>query len=253
MPSNDAVYIGKQINSIAFTPGNQSDCRRSLTEVTAAIRELEHNSKHQRRDEQVAAAAIYDATGQKDKAKLVTEIRQAEAMSETFRLFSNIRSQHVTSSLTQIEIPHNWPLPHTPYDEIRTLTDPKAHAATAYPQWKLITLPDKINYYLRLRNQRHFGQAQGTPFTIIPPLSDNIDWAASSDASDAILEGHYDTRDLDPLLQAVLQECQYKTPSDSISRHVTTDDFLGKFRTWNEKPTTSPSGRYLGSYKALVA
>jgi exonuclease III len=233
-------------------PANRHDCKRSLTEVSKAIRELENNSAHQRRDEQVAAAEIYDATGQKDKATLVKEIRQAEAMSDTFRLFTNIRSKQTTSSLTQIEIPHDWPPPHTPYADIHNLTDPKAHAETDNPSWKLITLPDEINYYLLLRNQRHFGQAQGTPFTI-PPLSDDIDWAASSAASDAILEGTYETSNLNHLLQAVLRECQYKTPADSISGNVTTEDFLGKFRTWNEKTTTSPSGRHLGLYKALVA
>jgi hypothetical protein len=90
-------------------PANKPDCRRALTAVSASIRELETNSEHQRRDQQVAAAEIYDATGQKDKAKLVKEIRQAEAMSETFRLFTNIHSKNTTSSLTQIEIPHHWP------------------------------------------------------------------------------------------------------------------------------------------------
>jgi hypothetical protein len=73
-------------------------------------------------------------------------------------LHTNIRSKNTTSSLTQLEIPHDWPPPHKPYDGILHLTDPKAHAATHYPQWKLITLPDEINYYLLLRNQRHFGQ-----------------------------------------------------------------------------------------------
>jgi hypothetical protein len=88
------------------------------------------------------------------------------------------------------------------------LTDPKAHAEAYNPKWQLITLPDEINYYLLLRNQRHFGQAQRTPPFTIPPLSDDIDWAASSEASEAILNGTYDTRDLDHLLQAILQECQ---------------------------------------------
>jgi hypothetical protein len=93
----------------------------------------------------------------------------------------------------------------------------------------VITLPDEINYYLLLRSQHHFGQAQGTPFTI-PPLSDDLDWAASTEASDAILEGTYDTSNLDHLLQSVLHECQYKTTADSISGHVTAEAFLGKFR-----------------------
>jgi hypothetical protein len=163
-------------------------------------------------------------------------------MSETFRMFNYLRSKNTSSSLT----------PHTTYAEILTLTDLKARAENDNPQWKMITLPDEINYYLLLRNQRHFGQAQGTPFTIAP-LSDDVDWTASTPELEDILAGAYDTSNLDHLVQAVLKECQYKTTADAITGHVTTEAFLDKFRTWKHTTTTSPSGRHLGLYKALTA
>jgi hypothetical protein len=196
-------------------PDDRHECRRTLTIVIKEIHTLEAKSAQQRSNEQVAAAKIYDTTGQKDKATHVKEIGQAEAMSETFRMFNYLRSKNTSSSLTQIEIPHDWPAPHTPYEEILNLTDPKAHAETDKPQWKMITLPDEINYYLLLRNQRHFGQAQGTPFTI-SPLSNNVDWAASTPESEAILDGIYDTSNLDHLVQAVLTECQYRMTAVTI-------------------------------------
>jgi hypothetical protein len=85
-----------------------------LTIVNKEIRNLKAKSSQQRSDEQVAAAEIYDTTGQKDKATHVKEIWQAEAMSETFRMFNYLRSKNTSSSLTQIEIPTDWPAPHTP-------------------------------------------------------------------------------------------------------------------------------------------
>jgi hypothetical protein len=34
---------------------------------------------------------------------------------------------------------------------------------------------------------------------------------------------------------------------------LTMKEFTGKFRVWRESTSTSPSGRHLGQYKALVA
>jgi hypothetical protein len=67
------------------------------------------------------------------------------------------------------------------------------------------------------------------------------------------LEGTYDDSDLDRLTQAVLCECAFKTDPDSITGHITTKEFTGKFHIWNEQTSTSPSGRHLGMYKALLA
>jgi hypothetical protein len=52
-------------------------------------------------------------------------------------------------------------------------------------------------------------------------------------------------------MQADLQE--YKTTPDTVTGFVAVDELLGKFKSWNEKTSTSPSGRHLGLYKALVA
>jgi hypothetical protein len=213
---------------------------------------LEAFSSEQRADEQVAAAEIYDQTGQKEKATLLREIRNSEAMSNTWRLFKNIRMAKGHSTLNQIRVPQDWPPPHTPFEDIGELSDPKAYASQPESHWRTVTLPEEINYYLFLRNQRHFGQAQGTPFTVTP-LSHTIDWAASSSTAEAILEGTYDDHALDQLTQSVIHECKAKTDLDSITGHITTAKFVGKFKTWRESTSTSPSGRHLSMYKALLA
>jgi hypothetical protein len=219
-----------------------AECRKSLSLVKTEVIRLETFSSTQQADEQVAAAEIYDQTGQKDKATLLREIRNSEAMSDTWRLFKNIRTAKGNSTLNQIQVPHDWSPPHTPFDDIVELSHPKTYATQPDPQWRTVTLPDEINYYLFLRNQRHFGQAQGTPF----------DWAASSSTAEVILEGTFKDSDLDQLTKSIIQECKAKTALDSITGQITMEEFRGKFQTWKERTSTSPSGRHLSMYKALL-
>jgi hypothetical protein len=234
-------------------PNHIHDCHRTITLITEDIKQLDKKSAAQRSEEQVARAAIYDTIGRKEDATLVREIRHSEQMTETYRLFKNIRSDKDTSGLTKIEVPHDWPDPHTPYKDVGKLTDPKQYSLQDNPQWRLITQSYQINYYLLLRNRlHHFGQAQGTPFTE-EPFAPNIDWAASTPTAESILDGTHEHADLDKLLRAVLEECTYKTAPDTVTGFVAVHEFLGKFKSWNEKTSISPSGRHLGLYKALVA
>jgi hypothetical protein len=160
-------------------PLSMAECRKSLSLVKKEVKRLETFSFDQRADEQVAAAEIYDQTGQKEKATLLREIRNSEAMSNTWRLFKNIRAEKGNSTLNQIQVLHDWLPPHTPFDDTVELSDPKAYALQPNPHWRTVTLPDEINYYIFLRNQHHFGQAQGTPFTVAP-LSHTIDGAPAA-------------------------------------------------------------------------
>jgi hypothetical protein len=43
------------------------------------------------------------------------------------------------------------------------------------------------------------------------------------------------------------------TEVDETPKFLTMNKFTGKFRVWRESSSTSPSGRHLGNYKALVA
>ena len=41
------------------------------------------------------------------------------------------------------------------------------------------------------------------------------------------------------------------TDLDSLPKYITLDEFRGKIKVWKENISTSPSGRHLGTYKAL--
>ena len=101
------------------------------------------------------------------------------------------------------------------------------------------------------RNQTHFNQCAGTPFTV-GRLRD-INWAADSILADSILEGTCDTQQLpsNPSIQLVLQQCRQLSKPQQTTIDIR--DLKGLFKRWRETTTTSPSGRHLGLYKAIFA
>ena len=57
------------------------------------------------------------------------------------------------------------------------------------------------------RNQRHFGQAQGTPFTE-GTLREEVDWAATTQEAEDILAGTYKGEVDEEQCIAVLKACK---------------------------------------------
>eukprot|EP00957_Ditylum_brightwellii_P161619 12305375-Ditylum_brightwellii.AAC.1 len=114
----------------------------------------------------------------------------------------------------------------------------------------MVDTPQDIAFYLKLRNQLHFGQPQGTPFTI-PPLKHKVDWAANLITLELILNGDYSNEELDVLAKKLLNHCKREKENLTIGESITEKEWKNKIKVWTEKTTTSPSGRYLGHLKAL--
>jgi hypothetical protein len=96
----------------------------------------------------------------------------------------------------------------------------------------------------------HFGQAEGTPFTVAP-LAELLSWEGDTAAADLILRGEYTNAELDDITQLLLKHCQSVSEPDVIKPELTLEEFTGKLRIWRESTSTSPSGRHLGHYKAV--
>lgn len=158
-------------------------------------------------------------------------------------------SSENTVKLDRLEIPESWPeFTGQSIDSHVELEDPKS--AT---KWKMVLEPRAIEYYLMIRNYQHFGQSHGTPFTV-EPLNQDIDWTATSAASEEILQGTYSQPTyITELCTQVLANCKRLYTDDSIPVEISELDFKGKVLSWNERTTTSPSGRHLGWYKSLYA
>jgi ribonuclease HI len=175
------------------------------------------------------------------------KIKKSEVGLRTWKTIRTLKKGYTAQEIDRLDIPQDWPQPFQEINTPEDLSDPKT--AT---QWKTIIDPQHIEYYLMLRNKLHFGQAQGTPFTI-EPLSPGLDWGATSSLAQDILEGQYTTTtQTDNLCHSFLQHCKQSAENDLIPFEITTEEFAGRMKKWNEKTTTSPfSGRHLGRYKSL--
>eukprot|EP00957_Ditylum_brightwellii_P151294 11520421-Ditylum_brightwellii.AAC.1 len=106
---------------------------------------------------------------------------------------------HIENSIMSISIPDTWPDMSTPILAEDLLENPKT-AST----WRKVNMPKEIHHYLTVRNQRHFGQAHNTPFTV-PLLSQCFDWAANSPMSEAVLQWQFTDTELTDLQQLFLK------------------------------------------------
>ena len=225
-------------------PSTQSSCEALLRQFQAALRLLETQSLEVRHAELEAKSNIAANAGDRPTKKNLDALRATEAHAAMYRKVKAVRGKHNTGGFTSIEVPIDWPAAHSPH--LNDLPNPKE--ATS---WRTVDLPDEIVYYLLTRNRLHFGQAQGTDFTT-PQFTRHIDWAASTDSAELILRGEYSSSELTDLQALLLQHC--RSPQlDVISPTVTEAEFISKFKSWNERTSTSPSGLHLGHYKALVS
>ena len=107
----------------------------------------------------------------------------------------------------------------------------------------------EIKQLLLERNQQHFGQADGTPFTR-PPLNFDVQYDGSGLHAKTIVKGQYDTSQMTEATSLCIEHLQRKSMQE-LDGNITEDNKLGKRRRWPERTTTSPSGLHLGHYHAM--
>eukprot|EP00957_Ditylum_brightwellii_P023174 1748988-Ditylum_brightwellii.AAC.1 len=103
-----------------------------------------------------------------------------------------------------------------------------------------------------MQNKLYFGQAQGTPFTVLP-VSVEVDWGVNSVTSELILEGNYTNEELLDIKQLLLLHCKREYDCDVVKANITKDEWQDKIAVWYECMITSPSGWHLGHSKALLS
>jgi hypothetical protein len=196
----------------------------ALTNVRHDIYNSEKDSEQLRKTEQAEQVSLERNLGNTNTAKIIDNIRKCEAKNEAYRMFKNIRGKNQKAGLTTVDIPTSWPPSSRLDDPTKFLTDSKQWDQDDKP-FKTLDLPDEIAMYLKARNQRHFGQAQGTPFTVAP-LAELITWEADTTTAELILKGEYTNDELDDITQLLLKHCESATPPDTITPLLTLDDFI---------------------------
>jgi hypothetical protein len=226
-------------------PHTQTACNDMLQLKICELREMEKNSLAIRHDEMEVKASLAADSGDKTTQQRLTKLRNSEAHIAMYQKIKAVRGKFTNGGFTSIEVPSSWPPAHSDPTVLHSLPDPKK--ATS---WRTVDLPDEIVYYLLTRNRLHFGQAKGTPFTQ-PQFTQKLDWAASTETAELILEGDFDSSELSDIQSLLLKHCARKH-TDSLPLEITEAEFISKFKLWKENTSTSPSGLHLGHYKALV-
>lgn len=69
----------------------------------------------------------------------------------------------------------------------------------------------------------------------------NLTYTGSGISTESMLDGTYDSGDLEESTRLFLQNLQQKTLQE-LPNNITTEDALGKLKNWLKKTTASPSG-----------
>ena len=244
--SRQLVEKMKRTGVFVPLPETQQLTRQALQSARSRLQNSRDNSFQIRQTELDERIQAVCGDNEAKKAKILKAIKKVENGQRMYRTMKAMKAASgPVQKLDRVEIPYSWPQPGQPVTSITQLEDPKTSN-----EWRLITDPQEIEYYLMLRNRLHFGQAEGTPFTA-SPLNTEFDWPATSNAADQVLGAAYVSHSTYPQCAELLKACKARAVLDSISPELTKEEFRGKIRTWRETTTTSPSGRHLGRYKAL--
>ena len=216
-------------------PNNVGLIHAALRQAQSLAREITRHAAAHRKAflaQQAALAFVQNDKRSHQAYKLIAKAEETKAMYAKLRFIRSDGTQQ--TGLTRLEVPQD------------PAQDPK-HCT----EWTTVDTPADITKYLLERNQKHFGQAAGTPFTV-PPLSVHVDFRASTNECDLILNGDYDTSTLDDLTSLLLKQFTLLTELDVLPSAITEQAMLDKYRFWPEGTSTSPSGRHLGHYRTLL-
>jgi hypothetical protein len=148
-------YIPSDYNPPSDILSIKRDLRQAQQERDI-IRRESRSYRDKYLERQAEAAAIH---GKQDKATILKEILRQEKAQTTWRKLSTLNPLRRSKGMTSVKVPASWPTDDAgfaaPIENPKTCRD-----------WKTVDTPKDMLYYLMKRNKLHFGQAQGTPFTI---------------------------------------------------------------------------------------
>lgn len=225
-------------------PASMVSAKLMWRDVRTRIKAIRSKSFSYREKDVLLRLSDSARKGQVDEAQLLKVILAKEKQAQRWARISRMKGTTLSKGISSLQIPTSWP-DHEAGFLSASIENPKTCTS-----WKTVSTPSEIEFYIRMRNRQHFGQAQGTPFTT-SPLSQRFDWAANSEEADRTLAGQYSSVDLDELQQLLLSHCT-REHEKVLDNQVKASAFRQRLLRWDERTTTSPSGLHLGHAKALV-
>ena len=174
---------------------------------------------------------MIDKANRNGEKQVAKELKYKIKAEETKKMYAKIRRcrGQTNSGINRIQIP-----------------------STTSDEWITVDTPIEIENKLRERNQKHFGQAQGT-FLTTPGFCEKVDWGSSTHTAELILQGEYNDPKLNEVTQEFVSYMKKKTTLDTIPATLTPAQWKGKIKSWKESTSTSPSGFHLNHSKTLIA
>ena len=221
--------------SVINIPSTLEACQQECRIVQRQIREMTKDAVQRRHNALQTELQQALAEGNKQQSKALKHRIAAERTKAMYTKLRQCRG-NLKTGITRLDVP----------------ADPTTTDYTGCTEWITIDTPAEIEERLLTRNQRHLGQAHNT-FPTKPPFSEWCDWGASTHTAELILEGNWQSDELDDMQQSLIDHMKARVTLDAIPAPITTEEWIGKIKSWPESTTTSPSGFHLGHSKALVA
>lgn len=209
------------------------ECCTKLRSSQNMIRTIRKQANIHRSDFLQQRAAVEALAGNQEEAKVLRRLERAEATKACFKILRKYLKPTIRGGITKIEVED------TP-------------GSTT-----MITEPTEMVNRILKRNQRHFSQATGTPFTKTP-LTGWLGDCGETHKGISLTQGRskplLDANTTFPETQIMLDALQpFTPPATPVSIKISTDDYKNFFKKWDESTSTSPSGKHLGHYKALLS
>lgn len=193
----------------------------------------------------------------KRRAKIVKTTMRSEDVRANFKSIRlSVKQEPATQQggLKSIMVPtfeatHHQVPPDKTYEHIATTPE-------AAIRWETILDQEEIERHLLEYNRQSFRAAAATPCGH-GIIADAITFTATSQAARDFLHGiipsewHADNSLLREFLTSFIAPSE-TIQQKPISTRITTTDVTKGFKKWKESTATSPSGRHLGHYKALL-
>jgi hypothetical protein len=220
-----------------------ADCQRSSEQLRVTFLE------------ELAEAIVLNNTSSLANADLrrertlhqLKQLQFREKMRRAYRKNSPALAPQVQLGLDRVDVPDGNAL-NTQHGDP---TKPKTWCGP----WVSKTDPEDIARVVRQLNIEQYHQAYQTPFGS-GPLADAMGRQAETIQASSLLSGsleHLPIEDLMPETSRILHTLT--TPYPKIPEHSLTiknEDFIGVYKALKENTSSSPSGRHVGHYKAVV-
>jgi hypothetical protein len=206
----------------------------------------------------------------KAEIQSIRALQRTEQSIKTFRKIRNTLRPIRSGTLSKVEIP--WELSEELAKSSTAnilVQNPSPEAATilqriirqkrqATEEWVTVIDKPTLERSILLFCQQHFQQAAQTPFGS-GHLAKLLLSSGLTQAGEQMLRGKWTTDEgiaMTPELQAFIS--RLAIPAElrdvpQITSEVTVDEYKEAIKRWKERTSTSPSGRHLGFYKAILA